>query len=167
MRLNLFHLPRFKAFTLIELMIVIAILGVLAAMVSGNFITSLKKGRDARRKADLEQIQRALEMYYEDNKNYPTTLEFGGQLCHPNGCDTKIYMQKVPNDPISGKNYGYESASGTDYRLYACLENNQQILPYNSLTGLPPISCNVQCWKQDQSGTTTCYWAISSPNTTP
>jgi len=160
-----------SAFTLIELMIVITILGVLAAMVSGNFITSLKKGRDARRKADLEQIQRALEMYYEDKKVYPTAgaapgFVFGSQFT--DSVTGKIYMQRVPNDPISGKNYGYESADGTDYRLYACLENSQQILPYNSLTGSPPISCNVQCWKQDQqSGTTTCYWAISSPNTTP
>ncbi|PIP15252.1 hypothetical protein COX47_00635, partial [Candidatus Roizmanbacteria bacterium CG23_combo_of_CG06-09_8_20_14_all_35_49] len=55
-----------KAFTLIELLLVIIILGVLATLIIGNFFTSLKKGRDARRKGDLEQIQRALEMYYED-----------------------------------------------------------------------------------------------------
>lgn len=160
-------------FTLIELMIVIAIMGILAAMISGNFITSLKKGRDARRKGDLEQIQRALEMYYEDNKTYPLTVDltFGGQLCHPTlGCDPtsgKVYMQKLSNDPVSGKNYEYQSSDGTYYRLYACLENNQQILPYNSLTGSPTISCSMQCVKQDQSGNITCYWGISSPNTTP
>ena len=42
-----------KGFTLIELLIVIMILGVLAALITGNFFTSLKKGRDAKRKADL------------------------------------------------------------------------------------------------------------------
>ena len=52
-----------KGFTLIELLLVIIILGVLSALITGNFFTSLKKGRDAKRKADLEQTQRALEMY--------------------------------------------------------------------------------------------------------
>jgi len=76
-----------KGFTLIELLVVIIVLGVLAALISGNFFTSLKKGRDAKRKADLEQIQRALEMYYEDKKAYPTfTFPFGGKLCENYPC---------------------------------------------------------------------------------
>lgn len=159
-----------KAFTLIELLVVIMILGVLAALITGNFFTSLKKGRDAKRKADLEQTQRALEMYYEDKKTYPTfTFPFGGKLCETSSCASseKVYMQKVPNDPISGKNYEYISATGSDYRLFACLENNLQILPYNSLSGSPTISCTTQCKKQDLSGDIICYWGISSTNITP
>jgi len=62
-----------KGFTLIELLLVIIILGFLTSLIAGNFFTSLKKGRDARRKGDLEQIQRALEMYYEDNRAYPNS----------------------------------------------------------------------------------------------
>jgi len=161
----------FNGFTLIELLIVIVILGILAALITGNFFTSLKKGRDARRKADLEQIQRALEMYYEDKKAYPVTagLTFGGKLCENNPCvaSDKVYMQKAPNDPISGKNYQYLSADGTSYRLFACLENNLQILPYNSLSGSPTIPCATQCQKQDLSGNITCYWGISSTNISP
>lgn len=126
-----------KGFTLIELMIVIAILGVLATLISGNFITSLKKGRDARRKTDLEQIQRALEMYYEDNKAYPLTaaVVFGNQLCYPgaNGCNTKVYMQKLPDDPKSDYDYFYAPVIVnnvvTGYRLYSCLENSLDIGP--------------------------------------
>ena len=77
-----------KAFTLIELLIVIIILGVLAALITGNFFTSLKKGRDAKRKADLEQVSRALEMYYEDKKAYPDSLTFGSSLPDPDS--TKV-----------------------------------------------------------------------------
>ncbi len=152
-----------------ELMLVIAILGVLAALISGNFITSLKKGRDARRKADMEQIQRALEMYYEDKRAYPTPaaapgFPFGSAFSDP--VSTKIYMQKVPNDPI-GVNYGYTS-DGTYYRMYSCLENDQQILPYQSqnYSGVSGFTCTKNC--QYPSGTTvTCVWGISSSNNVP
>lgn len=153
-----------KGFTLIELLVVITILGVLALMITGNFFTSLKKGRDARRKGDLEQTQRALEMYYEDKRAYPTTLSFGGKLCETVACPgtDKVYMQKVPNDP-SGKDYEYVS-TGTDYKLFACLENNLQILPYTS-TGYT-IGSMTSCGPcNDSSGVVThCVWGVSSSN---
>ncbi len=161
-----------KSFTLIELLIVIFILGILSSIFSINFVTSLKKGRDARRKTDLEQIQRALEMYYEDKKQYPTFNIFSydnNALCETkidSECgDEKTYMQKIPNDPISGKSYEYQS-NGTEYRLYACLENNQQILPYDSLSGSPTITCATQCQKKS-GGTINCYWGVSSSNVNP
>ncbi len=152
-----------QGFTLIELIIIITILGILAAMISGNFITSLKKGRDARRKADLEQIQRALEMYYEDKKAYPLTADwtFGGQFTDL--ASGKIYMVKVPNDPISGKSYEYQS-NGSYYKLYACLENDQQILPYLS-TG-SSLTCTTQC-KAPNGSSVPCLYGISSSNTNP
>lgn len=155
-----------SGFTLIELLVVIMILGILAALISGNFFTSLKKGRDAKRKADLEQTQRALEMYYEDKKTYPTfTFPFGGKLCETSSCASseKVYMQKVPNDPISGKTYQYLSSTGTDYKLFACLENNQQILPYQSSDY--SLTCG-NC-KNQAGGTVVCIWGVSSTNITP
>jgi type II secretion system protein G len=150
-------------FTLIELMIIIAILGVLAALISGNFITSLKKGRDARRKADLEQIQRALEIYYEDKKSYPTFNIF--QSANYSFCETKIdtncgtektYMQKIPTDPVPGNNYVYVS-SGQSYQLYSCIENNLDQGPGVKQSGYAR-SCG-SCGS--------CKYAISSVNTTP
>lgn len=155
-----------SGFTLIELLVVIMILGILAALISGNFFTSLKKGRDAKRKADLEQTQRALEMYYEDKKTYPTfTFPFGGKLCETSSCASseKVYMQKVPNDPISGKTYQYLSSTGTDYKLFACLENNQQILPYQSSDY--SLTCG-NC-KNQAGGTVVCIWGVSSSNISP
>ena len=156
-----------NAFTLIELMIVIAILGILAAMISGNFITSLKKGRDARRKGDLEQISRGLEMYYEDQKVYPTAVP-GKNILATQIIDSgskKIYMENVPTDPSTGNNYSYIS-DGTTYQLYACLENNQQILPYITSSSM---TCTTQCYQPDGKTLTTngCIWGIASPNATP
>jgi len=152
-----------KGFTLIELLVVIIILGFLSALITGNFFTSLKKGRDAKRKADLEQITRALEMYYEDKKAYPDSLTFGSSLPDPDS--TKVYMQKLPDDPTSGKTYEYNLTSGS-YRLYACLENSQQILPYDSLTQGPSMTCSVSCKNKSESSIS-CIWAVSSSDISP
>jgi type II secretion system protein G len=146
-----------KGFTLLELMIAIVILGVLATLIAGNFLTSLKKGRDAKRKADLEQIQRALEMYYEDKKVYPTSLSFGGQLT--DSVSGKIYMQKLPNDPSSGMNYRYcvnSATSPTKYQLYAKLENTQDL---SIITPSPLTDCTSDC--------PNCNYGIASLDTTP
>jgi len=159
-----------KGFTLIELLVVIIILGVLAALVTGNFFTSLKKGRDAKRKADLEQITRALEMYYEDKRIYPVTanLTFGSPLCETSVCagTEKVYMQKVPNDPILGKSYQYLSSDGTDYKLFSCLENNLQILPYVS-SGYSYTSANCGNCKNQAGTDVLCVWGVSSSNISP
>lgn len=151
-----------KAFTLIELLVVIMIIGMLAAMITGNFFTSLKKGRDAKRKGDLESIQKALEMYYEDKRSYPATITFDSPLSDP--ASSKVYMQRVPNDPLSG-DYAYETdVEGTYYKLYACLENDQQILPY--VSDPSDFTCSHNC-KDKLDNTIPCIWGISSTNTTP
>ncbi len=159
-----------NGFTLIELLVVIIIIGILAAVITGNFFTSLKKGRDARRKEDLGQIQRALEMYYEDKKAYPTAaasvgFPFSAKFCETSSCaGEKIYMQKVPNDPTGGQSYLYISDDGKSYQLYACLENNQQVLPYT--TNNSSLSCPIMC--KDKSGDSVeCRWGVSSSNTNP
>ena len=143
-------------------MIAIVILGVLSALISGNFITSLKKGRDARRKADLEQIQRALEMYYEDKRAYPTQaaasgFPFGGKFCETPTCSSneKIYMQKVPNDPVNSYSYQYQS-DGTYYRLFSCIENTLDQGPGVKQTGYTGTNCG-SCG--------VCKYGISSSNT--
>jgi len=146
-----------KSFTLLELLIAIVILGILSALISGNFITSLKKGKDARRKADLEQIQRALEMYYEDKRTYPTTLSFGGKLCETSSCTSseKVYMQKVPNDPNPSYTYQYKS-DGTYYRLFSCIENNLDNGSGIKQTGYSETNCG---------GCGLCKYGITSSNT--
>ena len=165
-----------RAFTLMELMIVIAILGVLTTLMTGNFLTSIKRSRDAQRKNDLSTIQRALEMYYEDNKTYPIAtgspagdVNFGGKFCHPDelpnlGCDIKTYMQKMPNDPNSGKTYFYSSTSTNNYAIYACLEISQTIVTaYTGAAGFcTPTSC------KDKDGVAQrCIWAVSDSNSSP
>jgi len=123
-------------FTLMELLIVIAILGLLATIGLGSFRSSQMKGRDAQRKSDLTQIQKALEMYHNDYSGYPETLPAGGG----SWLDAKgtLYMKEVPKDP-KDFDYCYETETNqTWYRLYAKLENNQD-------RGIAKSGCSAGC----------------------
>src|SRR3989338_8110432 len=62
---------RASGFTLIELLVVIAIIGMLSSVVLASLNGARNKGKDARRIADLKQIQTALELYYSDKNTYP------------------------------------------------------------------------------------------------
>jgi len=141
-------------FTLIELLVVIAILGILATIGLGSFQSSQMKGRDAQRKSDLGQIQRALEMYYNDKGRYPDKIPSSGEEWADRG--GALYMKSVPGDPRGG-DYCYETdlGVGTFYKLYAKLENIKD--PAIEKTGC----ANCLCSCGGQAGY--CY-KITSPN---
>ncbi len=62
-----------RGFTLIELLVVISIIGLLASVGLVALNSALMKARDARRIADINQITKALELYYSNNNHYPTS----------------------------------------------------------------------------------------------
>ena len=115
-----------KGFTLVELLIVIAIIGVLSALLMANFIGVRQRARDAQRKSDLRQIQSALELYRSDLGLYPTTQN--GPACDTAfSSGTTIYMAKVPCDPTNSSFYNsnyYYYSDGSVYYVVACLENS-------------------------------------------
>lgn len=108
--------------TLIEVMIVIAIIAFLAVLVTGFLRTQVFKGNDAKRKTDMSRIGIALEEYEKDNDCYPLPSLV---VCTP-GTGLRPYLDKIPCDPISEASYLYEhedSVCPKWYRIYSNLEN--------------------------------------------
>jgi prepilin-type N-terminal cleavage/methylation domain-containing protein len=69
---------RAKAFTLIELLIVVAIIAILAAIAVPNFLEAQVRAKVSRSLADMRSIATALETYAVDNNNYPPDLDSRG-----------------------------------------------------------------------------------------
>lgn len=107
-----------KGFTLIELLVAMTIIAVLSGIALVSYQGARKTARDGKRKADLEEIRSALEMYRTDCGTYPTGTHYSGWSIT---CGANTYMT-VPDDPISTRRYYYNSSDGTNYALCAALE---------------------------------------------
>ena len=111
---------RKSAFTLIELLIVIAILGSLASVVVVRFRGAQTTALDTKRQAELKQYQNALEIYATRTDRYPANINATANTI----CGT-LGITSCPDDPkaAAGMHYVYISdASGLNYVLYATIE---------------------------------------------
>jgi len=110
-----------KGFTLVEVIVVIAIIGILASFLVGAFTGIKRTTRDAQRKTDLRSIQSALEIYRSDKGNYPASSPIsscGGSWTE----SSTVYIQTIPCDPLGGV-YTYNYNVDGSYSLIACLED--------------------------------------------
>ncbi len=98
-----------KGFTLVELLVVLVILGLLAALVGPQLFPKLGKGKQSAAKAQIELFGQALDQFRLDVGRYPTTQEGLAALVTNSGIDKweGPYLKKgLPNDPW-GKPYIY------------------------------------------------------------
>lgn len=105
-----------------EILIVIAIIILLAILVFINLKNQIAKANDAKRKADLMRMQRALEEHYNDQTEYPAQSIFSE--CW--GAAMQPYMQTVPCDPVTRTPYLYIPDATNlrkGYRICTKLEN--------------------------------------------
>jgi len=124
-----------KGFTLIELLVVIFIIGLLASIVVVSVQAARTKARDAKRVADLKQIQNALESYNNANNQYPNPgwawrsecAAWGGYAANnviPGLVPT--YLSAFPSDPAMNK------AANTSCYLYLSNGTDYAVLDHNA-----------------------------------
>lgn len=94
-------------FTLIEVLVVVVILGILAAIVVPNIMSKPGEARITKAKSDIRAIEQALNLYRLDNHDYPTTDEGLEALVQSSGGDNQSgYLPRLPKDPW-GQPYQY------------------------------------------------------------
>jgi prepilin-type N-terminal cleavage/methylation domain-containing protein len=163
-----------RGFTLIELLVVIAIIGILSSVVLASLNTARQKSRDARRIADVKQIQLALELYFDSKATYPSSTT---QL-------TPTYISILPKDPLTRVDYTYagvgSGATCTSYHLGVALEQTGHTVlgadadaavaaavctssaaDFSGLsTAAAGVQCNTTAGTGGPGGTETCYDVI-------
>mgnify|MGYP000156237116 CR=1 FL=1 len=121
-----------KGFTLVEILIVLAIIGILASVALVGLGPIQRRGRDSRRVQDLRQVQSALELYFAKSGSYPPSSDW---LTLQNTIiNANIGVRSMPDDPRQGKHYFYGSNS-TEYVIGAELEDNSNVVLANDVDG--------------------------------
>lgn len=132
-------------FTLIELLIVVAIIGILAAIAVPNFLNAQLRAKVASVQSDMQALSTALEMYFLDNNHYPYWIQPDGSSVNPlprrfYPLTTPIaYMTAVPQDPFIYGPPGARIDENQDaaYTTYDYVESRGSI-KYAGVTLLPP-----------------------------
>ena len=141
-------------FTLIELLVAMTIMAVLMGISLVSYQGSKKSARDGKRKADMEQIRSALEIYRTDCKTYPASLTWGSTLTGTGTTGTSClttdtYSEEIPSDPGSCSYY-YLRSTANSYVLCTSLETGGTVI--DSHCGA--ATCGTDC---------TCNYGVANP----
>lgn len=127
-------------FTMIELLIVVALIMILAAVGLGSYTLATTRSHDTQRKSNLNQIAKALESFNNDVARYPASDVDGSILCYQkeNGVISDVSCSGskltvridslvtsyilIPSDPDPSNKYVYES-DGYSFALYTAIQN--------------------------------------------
>ncbi|HPC31084.1 MAG TPA: type II secretion system protein [Candidatus Paceibacterota bacterium] len=125
-----------KAFTLVEMLVVVTVIAILSSMILVGMGGARAKARDARRIADLHNIQNVLELYFAQKGKYPPTPTGATDLAKWTSFVSTLTgaglgVSQIPSDPINDTTYFYRygaDTSGTTYTLGAKLEQSDPAL---------------------------------------
>jgi len=104
-----------KGFTLIELLIVVAIIGIIAAIAIPNLLNAIDRGKQKRTMADLRSMGTAIEEYSIDNNFYPVATD----VAELETSVTPSYIRKLPERDGWGTDFAVQS-DPTEYTVGSC-----------------------------------------------
>jgi general secretion pathway protein G len=161
-----------KGFTIVELLVVIATTAVLAATIASSISQYMMKARDSKRISDLNNIRKALDLYFADNGYFPPSscgYDCNGYSYSTNGTWTtlenylKPYISKLPVDPknnaagpwnltLDNYSYSYGNVGKTTYAAGYDLTGRLE-------TPNHPLSCGIKDWKFTLLNTA--HWCVN------
>jgi uncharacterized protein (TIGR02145 family)/prepilin-type N-terminal cleavage/methylation domain-containing protein len=141
-----------KAFTLIELLVVIAIIGILATLAVVALQQARKNARDAKRIADVKQMQTALELYFNDQQEYPPSSSVTSSIYY----GESVYMHLLPSAPTPADGflcnnennlyiYSEQGPDNGSYTISFCLGGRTGGLPVGPKCATPGGIINEHC----------------------
>ncbi len=162
-----------------ELITAVALFAIfsLVVLVGVNPLSQYQKAQDAKRKNDLAQLARAIELYYGDHGMYPCMSNF--QIAEENTCANgtgvtpiawgnawQPYIDLLPKDPAGDKKYLYQvSDDRQQFKIYTALDRKTDPSTCHPGTETPCNGANNYC--SSNGSATLCNFGLTSPNTTP
>ncbi|WP_446904795.1 type II secretion system protein [Burkholderia sp. YIM B11467] len=115
---------RSRGFTLIEIVVVMAIIGLLLTLAVPRYMHSIERGKEQVRQQNIAVMRSAIDQYYGDNGQYPDTLD---ELV------AKHYLRSVPLDPVNGDDKWAAVASPDESK-----PGVYDVVPASGPQGVPP-----------------------------
>lgn len=126
---NFLKFNKNKGFTLIELLVAATIISILATIAVASYSTATKNSRDSRRKADLESVRAALELYRSQVGTYVVRTAYTWvAISDLTELTSGGYINQLPSDPVPNITPAYQYKTWNNNRSY-CLATRMEIIP--------------------------------------